>query len=85
MSPQTGVLHRTNGRGFGYQPEWVGSVYGIIMQGDQRVAALGVEPLHLRFVQGGSPVHAIHLQVHVDGHDHAGDRVRDLGIRCLSV
>jgi len=43
----------------------------LLLQGVQRVAALGVEPLHLSSVQGGRPVHVIRLQVHVDGHDHA--------------
>jgi hypothetical protein len=56
-----------------------------LLQGVQRVAAHGVEPLHLRFVQFMRPVHVIRLQVHVDGPDHAWDRVSDLGIRCLQV
>ncbi len=64
----------------------------LLLQGIQRVAALGEKPLHFRLVQGGRPVHVICLQVHVDGHDHALDCIRvsedrDLGIqvRCLLV
>ncbi len=58
----------------------------LLLQGVQHVAALGVEPLHLRFVQGSHPVHVIRLQVHVDGHDHALYWVSDLGeIGCLAL
>ncbi len=43
----------------------------LLLHGIQYVAALGVEQLNLRFVQGVGPVYVIRLQIHVDGHDHA--------------
>ncbi len=54
----------------------------LLLQGVHRVSALGGEPLHLRFVQGCCP---LHKQVYVDGHNHARDRVCDLGVRCLNT
>jgi hypothetical protein len=36
VCPLTGVFDRTDSLGFGYRPEWLGSVYGIIILWDPR-------------------------------------------------